>query len=356
MRLFFLAMCLVGGAAVAQQAEVLVFNEKIHDFGDIREADGDADVTFTFTNNSGRTITILSVQPSCGCTTPGWTKEPIGPGKEGVIKASFNPKGRPGYFNKTLSVTTDLDRTPIVLQIKGQVLTPDMERDETRLTAASGSFRLKSNSVNLGKVFINRPPTPVEVAIRNVSDKPVTILSALTPTYLKVNAPQVVQPGQLASIQFLLDAKAKNQYGFISEGVELLTDDEQLPRKPLSVYASIEEYFPAVPENEKSKVPVLKLESDKIEFKAVQFGATVQREFVLSNPGKQELIIRAVQPNCACITTSMKSTKIKPGGEEKLVVNYRGEGRKGTQNKAITVYSTDPQNPVQRISILAVVN
>ncbi len=76
---------------------------------------------FTFINNSSRAIKILKVQASCGCTTPDWSKDPIAPGKSGFIQASFNPVGRPGYFNKSLTVTTDFDSNPIILQIKGQV-------------------------------------------------------------------------------------------------------------------------------------------------------------------------------------------------------------------------------------------
>src|SRR5260221_13930486 len=88
--------------AFAQLAEPLYFREKIHDFGDIKEEGGPAVFEFTITNRSTRPVSILSVKPSCGCTTPDWTREQIAPGGTGFVKASFDPKGRPGYFNKTL--------------------------------------------------------------------------------------------------------------------------------------------------------------------------------------------------------------------------------------------------------------
>src|SRR4051812_29732805 len=85
----------------AQQSKPIVFKDEIHDFGTIAEEGGPVTYDFSFTNNSNRAIKILTVQASCGCTTPDWTKEIVQPGKNGFIKASYNPKGRPGFFNKS---------------------------------------------------------------------------------------------------------------------------------------------------------------------------------------------------------------------------------------------------------------
>src|SRR5882762_9428838 len=109
----------ISHSSFAQLAEPLYFREKIHDFGDIKEEDGPAVVEFNVMNKTTRPVSILSVKPSCGCTTPDWTKDPIVAGATGFIKASYDPKGRPGYFNKSLTVTTDWDGTAVVLQIKG---------------------------------------------------------------------------------------------------------------------------------------------------------------------------------------------------------------------------------------------
>ena len=88
----FLVFLILGNQGFAQLAEPLFFKEKIHDFGEIIEADGAVEFEFTFTNSSVRPVKILSVQASCGCTTPGWSAEPVAVGKTGFIKASFDPK------------------------------------------------------------------------------------------------------------------------------------------------------------------------------------------------------------------------------------------------------------------------
>src|SRR5687767_1274339 len=104
--------------SLAQVAKPLQFKEEVHDFGEIAEKAGPVTHQFEFTNLANRPVKILGVKPSCGCTTPDWTKDPILPGQTGIIQARFDPKGRPGHFTKTLTVTTDADSNPILLQIR----------------------------------------------------------------------------------------------------------------------------------------------------------------------------------------------------------------------------------------------
>src|SRR6187399_1621497 len=86
--------------------ENISFKSESYDFGNIEEGPA-AEHVFTFTNTGKEAIVIQRVQPSCGCTTPDWTKDPIGPGKTGMIKASYGTQGRPGPFEKTMTVFTN---------------------------------------------------------------------------------------------------------------------------------------------------------------------------------------------------------------------------------------------------------
>lgn len=94
------------------------FNEDVHDFGTIPEGPA-ADVEFTFKNMGDEPIVIQQVRPSCGCTTPSWSKDPVLPGESGKIKASYNTQGRPNGFTKSITVTSNAGTK--VLTIKGVV-------------------------------------------------------------------------------------------------------------------------------------------------------------------------------------------------------------------------------------------
>jgi hypothetical protein len=104
--------------ATSLTADNMVFKEDSHDFGTVDEG-APAEYAFQVKNTGKEPLVIQRVQPSCGCTTPDWTKDPIAPGKTGLVKASYGTQGRPGHFDKTLTVVSNAGTK--VLTIKGDV-------------------------------------------------------------------------------------------------------------------------------------------------------------------------------------------------------------------------------------------
>jgi hypothetical protein len=103
------------------QSDVAVFawDNTTHDFGRIKQG---TPVTheFKFTNSGKTPLVITNVQASCGCTTPDWSKEPVMPGGQGFIKATYNAAS-PGAFSKTVTVTANIETGFVQLTIKGEV-------------------------------------------------------------------------------------------------------------------------------------------------------------------------------------------------------------------------------------------
>jgi hypothetical protein len=120
-KMIFLAIvCLISLATYAQTKDAaIVFASTTHDFGEIQQSIPQT-FSFEFTNTGSEPIVIQSVQPSCGCTTPGWTKEPVEPGKKGYIQATYNAVSV-GPFSKSLKVIYNGNSEPTVLYIKGIV-------------------------------------------------------------------------------------------------------------------------------------------------------------------------------------------------------------------------------------------
>ena len=334
----------------AQLAEPLFFKEKIHDFGEILEEQGNTEYEFVFTNNSGRPVRIISVQASCGCTTPAWTKEAVAPGKTGFIKASFDPKDRPGYFNKSLTVTTDLSGSPVVLQIKGTVVDHLSVKDES-LSASNGNLKLRNSSFNLGKVFINKESSALEFKVANEGKEKIDFTAVIAPAYIQVTTPQSLQPGERGIIKIKYEANVKSQYGFQSDNIELKTTDVLNPVKSFSVYTTIEEFFPTLTPDELTKAPMLLVDRYEIDFLRVKRVPTIENSVSIHNRGKKNLEVRYIQSNCSCVVTTLDKQVLKPGETGTLSIKFITEGRSGTQNKAMTIYSNDPRNPVQRVTI-----
>jgi hypothetical protein len=89
------------------QLTTVVWLDSAKDFGKIQEGQK-LEVAFRFRNTGTRPLVIERVQPSCGCTVAEQPKEPIAPGQEGQIKASFNSEGRVGTNHKTLYVYANM--------------------------------------------------------------------------------------------------------------------------------------------------------------------------------------------------------------------------------------------------------
>jgi hypothetical protein len=83
-----------------------------------------ATVTFVVTNIGKEPLIIEQANPTCGCTIGDFTKEPIMPGKEGKITATYNAANL-NAFEKHMNVKfAGVDEMKSIT-IKGEVLTAD---------------------------------------------------------------------------------------------------------------------------------------------------------------------------------------------------------------------------------------
>jgi hypothetical protein len=87
----------------SSQFTTIEWIDSTRDYGKISEGQK-LDVSFRFKNTGDKPLIIRSVKPGCGCTAAEPPKEPIAPGAEGLIKASFNSEGRPGKNSKDIYV------------------------------------------------------------------------------------------------------------------------------------------------------------------------------------------------------------------------------------------------------------
>jgi hypothetical protein len=358
MRFTAIAFILISflGSAFAQQAKQLQFKEETFDFGNVSEHKGPATHEFVFTNNSSRPVKILNVQASCGCTTPDWSRDQIAPGKTGYVQASFNPEGRPGFFNKSLTVTTDLEANPIILQIKGQV-SSDTETtvDETGFSVSNGSLKFKGTAFNMGKVLIKDEFVTKDFEVINSGKKPVSFKPSVAPKYIRVEvSPNTIPAGGKGIIKVSYNGKIKNQYGFQSDNIELQTNDESNPVKPFSVFATLEDFFPQLSAEELAKAPQLAMNEGSLDFGRTSANREILREIPFTNSGKKDLVIKAVQGNCVCVKAKAAKTVLKPGETSVISVAFSPE-HDGTSQKAVTIYSNDPRSPVQRFTFSAYV-
>ena len=99
----------------------LAFEEKLHDFGTIKDGDV-VEHVFSFVNEGEAPLIISDAKATCGCTVPEWPRTPIAVGETGEIKVRFNSKNKPGVQNKTVTLTANTWPTTTRVQIKANVV------------------------------------------------------------------------------------------------------------------------------------------------------------------------------------------------------------------------------------------
>ena len=108
--------------AVNPDAAVVVFEREIFDFGKITQGDK-VEHEFKFKNTGKSPLIVSNATATCGCTVPEIPKEPILPGKEGVIKVVFNSEGKEGMQDKVVTVTSNANPSTSTVHLVGEVLT-----------------------------------------------------------------------------------------------------------------------------------------------------------------------------------------------------------------------------------------
>lgn len=218
----FLLLAFCSTAASAQG--VLTFEQEQHDFSSIPEGVMAAH-EFRFKNTGNQPIIIADVQASCGCTTPDWTKTPILPGKSGMVKAVYSSAGRPGVFNKTVTVVSNATTPSAVLTIKGNVLNKEQMRSKLTPAQLAQSPRLTLDRArhDFGKAEAGQTLT-ARFKVTNTGKQDL-VLSAITSECYCVgykNVPSPIKPGQTAVVELVYNQRRVGQQ---QEAVVITSND-----------------------------------------------------------------------------------------------------------------------------------
>ncbi len=349
------AILLLGFGVQAQQAKPAIsFEEEIFDFGEVKEDGGTVTHTFTFTNKGEQPLIVHNVRASCGCTSPDWTRQPIQPGKRGFVKVTFDPRNRPGNFNKSAIVSTNGTEPTKVLRITGKVL-PKEKTIEDIYPREMGPIRLKTSHLSLTRIAPEEVKSE-ELEFINSSDSEVAIDFESVPSHLNVSVdPEVVAPGKKGVITAVYDAGVKSDWGFVVDQIYLKINGESNRRNRLSVSATIEEDFSAWTDEQIANAPVLDVNNRVFDFGELKQGEKVSHNFVITNSGKSNLVLRKVRSSCGCTAIQPDKMVIAPGESTNVVAEFNSRGMSGRQNKSVTIYSNDPKKSTMLLRLTGTV-
>lgn len=344
-KLFTLAAAVFAAVAMWAQQPMITFERTNHDFGEINEADGRVTTVFKFKNEGAEPLVLSNVKASCGCTTPNWTKKPIEPGETGEVTATYNPNGRPGSFNKTITVTSNASNSPVRLTIKGKVI-PKTAKPVDNYPVKMGKLSLKSQKVEFGDV---KKGNIAQQMIEYANQTKDTIrISLLIPTanYWEISPSlETIMPGQTGKIIVTFNSQICPIYGPIQEKLFVVVDNKvvQSDDYRMMIRAHVHEDFSTMSEQDKMQAPIVEAER-LVEMGSVTAGKKLHSTIKIKNVGHNALMVRrAYCEDEAIKMTTTKSIRSGKKADVKVEINTLGM-ESGKYERKLVLINNDPNN------------
>jgi len=91
-------------------------------------------------------------------------------------------------------------------------------------------------------------------------------------------------------------------------------------------------------------LPVIAFEETTHDFGKIIQGEKVSYTFKFENTGESDLLISRVSTSCGCTVGDYPKEPIEPGESGKIEVTFNSHGKKGFQNKSVTVLANTEPN------------
>jgi hypothetical protein len=165
------------------------------------------------------------------------------PGKKGAIKASFNSAGRPGTFNKSVTVTTNASTNAVVLSIKGMVLGKDAKPTYTaEQLQKSPKLVIDKTELYVGKLEGGQVGVArFTVTNKGASDLAINSVQSACNCVTYTSSAKAIKVGESATLE--LKYTAPRVRGDVSETVYIASNDLNTPSTKVVLKATLTESF-----------------------------------------------------------------------------------------------------------------
>lgn len=90
---------------------------------------------------------------------------------------------------------------------------------------------------------------------------------------------------------------------------------------------------------------------ESFDFGTIQQGDSVMHTFTFENTGSVPLVISQARGSCGCTVPKYPTQPIPVGGKGDILVKFNSRGKKGAQNKTVTLSAnTEPANTILTIT------
>jgi hypothetical protein len=214
---------------------------------------------------------------------------------------------------------------------------------ETKFPSKKGNLWLSKDNVKLNYLKNTEIRTDT-IRVYNAWDKNMSLNFSLTKNYLECTAsPGSLKPGQEGLIIVKYNATMKNDWGYVYENFNIVTNDTLEPSKSIFVMVYIEEDFSGLTKEDRDVAPKIAFEKEQFTFPKTKTGEKIKYSFKFKNEGKSDLIIRKTKASCGCTATEPEKSVLKPGESSSINIIFDTKNMTGHQHKTVYVYNNDPR-------------
>ncbi len=344
---FFLSICFNLSAqpkkGAAPKGKVTFLYDKF-DFGNISELGGSVRHEFKFINTGTAPVKINEVKTSCGCTSTNWTISEVAVGDTGSVFAVFEPEGRQGPFEKTLSILSTGSPELVDITIRGVVYASKLKQNE-QYKYMYGSLAVPANLIELNQVKYNGYDS-LELAFFNMGNKRIYFYKIESPPNIQViKSYDNVLPNSEYKLKVRYFPKKPIEFGPVRQEIKVYTNDDTMPVKIFTITANIIEDFSNLDKKALKEAPKVFIKNNTLDFGNIELFASPSGVFEIKNKGKQDLVIRRVIKNCTCLAPDLSTKVIKKGETAFLKVSWNYVNMAGPDTKTIKLITNDPTQP-----------
>lgn len=214
-----------------------------------------------------------------------------------------------------------------------------------------GSLMFSASALKMGRIKNNVSKTDT-IKFFNAGNKTLNLSLGKIPSHLSVKLKSpTIEANTESWIEVAYDAAKKNDYGFVLDRFELITNDSVQPKKVLTVTATLEEYFPVMTAEDSTLAPVAHWSETVFDYGKIKQGDKVTHEFVVHNNGKKDLIIHKSKTSCVCLKTTISKNTVAAGDSSMVKVEFDSFGKEGKDSRKLDVYLNDYQKSAVTIEM-----
>lgn len=335
-------------------ATSLCFEEVEWNFGRIEEGAGKVSHTFTYTNLADHPVAIERVYSSCGCTTGDYSRRPLKAGAKGEFTITYDPDGRPGRFDKQITIVFDEGRGRVDLRVKGVVKGRKRSELDIYPRALGAGVRADATYKAFGNVAMQTTKS-MTFAIANTSSEGVRleVVWKERSGALELFVPDTLAAGEKALLTATYAMVGEGaRYGVVRDRVGLLINGQPATEDIVTTAIGVD-YFDR---NSSADKPKAYLEPSYHDFGEVEVPSVQVCRMVLRNDGDAPLVVRSVTPREGTTIGLAAGTTIAPA--ESVVVEVALEVPRGSYDTIFgggMIVVNDPARPVRELRVGATI-